>query len=157
MTADSLEQMILEYTDDFYRVAKSILKIDADCEDAISEAIIRAFSKVETLREECYAKTWFTRILMNECYAILRRRKREAVYNESITSQEAEEHNYSDLYQKMMELDIDYRIPLVLYYMNQYTIKEIGRMLDLKESAVKMRLNRARKMLRRMYDQEDAI
>ena len=68
-----------------------------------------------------------------------------------------EEKNWSDLYQKMMALDMDYRVPIVLYYMNQYSIKEIGMMLDLKESTVKMRLSRARKMLLRMYEQEGAV
>lgn len=154
MTKEELGQMIIAGTDDFHRVAKSILKIEMDCEDAVQEAIIKAFAKIDTLREDRYAKTWFTRILINECYAILRRRSRESAYNEAISPQEARQNNYSDLYQKMMALDMDYRIPIVLYYMNQYTIKEIGMMLDLKESAVKMRLNRARKMLRRMYEEE---
>ena len=58
---------------------------------------------------------------------------------------------------KIMSLEIEYRVPLVLYYLNQYTIKEIGQMLDLGDSAVKMRLSRARKMMRRMYEQEDAV
>lgn len=56
-----------------------------------------------------------------------------------------------------MSLEIEYRVPLVLYYLNQYTIKEIGQMMDLGDSAVKMRLSRARKMMRRMYEQEDAV
>ena len=41
------------------------------------------------------------------------------------------QHQYSDLYQKIMSLEIEYRVPLVLYYLNQYTIKEIGQMMDL--------------------------
>ena len=117
----------------------------------------KAFAKIDTLREKKYAKTWFTRILLNECYGMLRQRKREASYNEQISGEEADQHQYSDLYQKIMALEIEYRMPLVLYYLNQYTIKEIGQMLNLGESAVKMRLSRARKMMRRMYEQEDAV
>lgn len=157
MTKEELGELIIASTDDFYRVAKSILRINADCEDAVQEAIIKAFAKIGTLREDRFAKTWFTRILINECYRILRRRQRETVYEEEIGNQEMEEKNWSDLYQKMMALDMDYRVPIVLYYMNQYSIKEIGMMLDLKESTVKMRLSRARKMLLRMYEQEGAV
>nr|WP_276316266.1 sigma factor [Paenibacillus artemisiicola] len=50
-----------------YQVAKTILKRDADCEDAIQEAIIRSFEKIQTLREATYFKTWLLRILINEC------------------------------------------------------------------------------------------
>lgn len=157
MDKKELGEMMIAGTDEFYRIAKSILKEDADCQDAVQEAVSKAFAKIDTLREKKYAKTWFTRILLNECYGMLRQRKREASYNEQISEEEADQHQYSDLYQKIMALEIEYRMPLVLYYLNQYTIKEIGQMLNLGESAVKMRLSRARKMMRRMYEQEDAV
>ncbi len=157
MDKKELGEMMIAGTDEFYRIAKSILKEDADCQDAVQEAVSKAFAKIDTLREKKYAKTWFTRILLNECYGMLRQRKREASYNEQISGEEADQHQYSDLYQKIMALEIEYRMPLVLYYLNQYTIKEIGQMLNLGESAVKMRLSRARKMMRRMYEQEDAV
>ena len=157
MDKKELGEMMIAGTDEFYRIAKSILKEDADCQDAVQEAVSKAFAKIDTLREKKYAKTWFTRILLNECYGMLRQRKKEASYNEQISGEEADQHQYSDLYQKIMALEIEYRMPLVLYYLNQYTIKEIGQMLNLGESAVKMRLSRARKMMRRMYEQEDAV
>ena len=88
---------------------------------------------------------------------MLRQRTREVAYHEQISGEEIRQHQYSDLYQKIMSLEIEYRVPLVLYYLNQYTIKEIGQMMDLGDSAVTMRLSRARKMMRRMYEQEDAV
>ena len=117
----------------------------------------KAFAKISTLRQKKYAKTWFIRILLNECYAILRKRNRETIYHEEISKEEMAQHEYSDLYQKLMELEIEYRLPLVLYYLNQYTVKEISQMLNLGESAVKMRLSRGRKKMRQMYEQEDAV
>lgn len=157
MTKEELGKLLIASADDFYRVAKSILKMDADCEDAVQEAIIKAFAGIGTLRQDKYAKTWFTRILMNECFEILRKRKRESIFVGQRMLQEKREEDYSDLYRKMMSLDIGYRIPIVLYYMNQYSIKEIAVMMNLKESAVKMRLSRARKMLQQMYEKEDAV
>ena len=67
------------------------------------------------------------------------------------------QHEYSDLYQKLMELEIEYRLPLVLYYLNQYTVKEISQIFNLGESAVKMRLSMGRKKMRQMYEQEDTV
>ena len=68
MNKKELGALIIDGTDDFYRVAKSILKEDADCQDAVQEAVSKAFAKIDTLREKKYAKTWFIRILLNECY-----------------------------------------------------------------------------------------
>ena len=74
MNKKELGALIIDGTDDFYRVAKSILKEDADCQDAVQEAVSKAFAKIDTLREKKYAKTWFIRILLNECYRMLRQR-----------------------------------------------------------------------------------
>ena len=58
-----------------YHIAKSLLYNDADCADAIQEAIVKAFVKLHTLKDDSYAKTWLIRIVMNECYAIMRKEK----------------------------------------------------------------------------------
>ena len=113
MNKKELGEMIIDGTDEFYRTAKSILKEDADCQDAVQEAVSKAFAQISTLRQEKYAKTWFIRILLNECYAILRKRNRETIYHEEISKEEMAQHEYSDLYQKLMELEIEYRLSLI--------------------------------------------
>ncbi len=59
MTKQELGDLIIAFTDDFYRIAKAILKEDADCEDAMSSAIVKGFTKIHTLKQKEYAKTWF--------------------------------------------------------------------------------------------------
>ena len=59
-----------------YHIAKSLLYNDADCADAIQEAIVKAFVKLHTLKDDSYAKTWLIRIVMNECYATCAKRKK---------------------------------------------------------------------------------
>lgn len=76
MTKEQLGSLILASEDSLYHVAKTLLREDADCADAIQEAIVCAFAKLHTLRRDEYAKTWLTRILINECYDILRNQKR---------------------------------------------------------------------------------
>lgn len=49
MNKKELGTLIIDGTDDFYRVAKSILKEDADCQDAVQEAVSKAFAKIDTL------------------------------------------------------------------------------------------------------------
>lgn len=76
MKKEQLGELIIASEETLYRVAKSLLYNDADCADAIQEAIVKAFSKLHTLKEDTYAKTWLIKIVMNECYAIMRKEKR---------------------------------------------------------------------------------
>lgn len=162
MTKEALGDMIVQDVDRWYRITKTILKEDVDCEDAVSEAIVKGFTKIHTLKQDEYVKTWFTRILINECYNILRRQGREMTYDEQLSEREMRkndigEKDYSDLYQNMMTLSDDYRIPLLLYYVEGFKINEIAQLLELKENTVKMRLSRGRIKLRRLFEQEDVI
>ena len=50
-----------------YCIARSYLRCEADCEDALQNALLRAWEKRNTLREERYFRTWLTRILINSC------------------------------------------------------------------------------------------
>ena len=76
MTKETLGQLIIDSEETMYHIAKSLLYNDADCADAIQEAIVKAFAKLHTLKDDSYAKTWLIRIVMNECYAIMRKEKK---------------------------------------------------------------------------------
>ena len=76
MKKEQLGELIIRSEDMLYHVAKTLLCNDADCADAIQEAIVKAFANLHKLREDSYARTWLTRILINECYGVMRREKR---------------------------------------------------------------------------------
>ena len=59
MTKQDFGDLIISFTDDFYRIAKAILKEDADCEDAMSSAIVKGFSKLHTLKKRNLPKHGF--------------------------------------------------------------------------------------------------
>lgn len=69
MTKEELGNLIIASTDSLYRISKSILRNEIDCEDAVSEAIVKSFDKIDTLQHASYAKTWLVRILINSCYS----------------------------------------------------------------------------------------
>lgn len=150
MKKEQLGSLIIASEDTMYRVAKTLLRSDADCQDAIQEAIVKAFTKIHTLREDRLAKTWLIRILLNECYTILRQKNR-LVSIEDYPGEEkaAEKEDYSDLYEALSDLSEQARICVTLYYMEGYRVKEIASLLDVPESTVKNRLARARIRMRR--------
>ena len=149
MVKEELGELILASQDTLYRVSKTILKNDADCADAISETIVKAFSKIHTLKQDHYAKTWLIRILMNECYAILRQEKRIVSLEEYSKETTAEERtDYSELYEAISRLPEKVRTCVTLYYMEDFSVREIAGIMNITESAVKNRLARARAILK---------
>ena len=119
-----------------YRVAKTLLRNDADCADAIQEAVVKAFSGLHTLRKDSYGKTWLVRIVINECYAIMRREKRLVSLEDiSLQEQAAQQGDYSDLYEAVSRLPEEMRLTVTLYYMEGYRIMEIAALMQTTRSA----------------------
>lgn len=153
MTNEEFASQISDAEKSLYRVAKSILKNDEDCADAIQSAVLKAFDKIGTLKQEKYFRTWLTRILINECYQIMRTKKEQVPYKEYMEKQE-DSLRYSEVFYALMELDEMYRVPFTLYYIEGYSTKEISKILDISISNVKIRLSRARAKLQERLEGE---
>ena len=155
MTKEQLGNLIIASEDMLYHVAKTLLRSDADCADAIQEAIVKAFSGIQTLRKDSCAKTWLVRIVINECYVILRREKRLVPIDDFVENEMAQEQaDYSELYEAISRLPEEIRLTVTLYYMEGYSVREIADLLKTTESAIKNRLMRARTKIK--LDLEDA-
>lgn len=127
MTKEQLGSLILDSERQMYVTAKGILKNDQDCGDAIQETIVKAFSKIQTLKKDNYAKTWLIRILINECHNILRKRKNQVSFEDvewEIGGKTQEKKDYSELYQAVSSLKEDLRMPIVLYYIEDFSVKQ---------------------------------
>lgn len=148
MDKEEFTRAVLEYESTLYRVAKSMLGSEADCADAAQNELLRAWEKQHTLRDTAYFKTWLTRILINECRAMLRQRARFVPLEEEAAEGEIAPERDSGLYEAVMGLDVKYRVPFVLYYIEGFRTREIASMLKLPEGTVKTRLRRAREILR---------
>lgn len=135
-----------------YRVARTMLRSDADCEDAVQEALLKAWSKLGSLREEQFFETWLIRILINECKNIYRRRPRaQEELPESLAASPAD----GELMDALMNLPPKFRIPMELHYIEGYGIAEISRMLRIPDGTVKWRLSRGRALLKTELGEED--
>lgn len=167
MNKETFARLVIDSTDSLYRVSKSILRNDSDCEDAVGEAITIAFQKLPSLKKDEYAKTWLTRILIHECYHILRQQSRitlvpddsEAVwtYGESRGSKcYMDVESYSDLYEAMEQLKENQRLVITLFYYEGYSIKEIAEILRITQGTVKSRLGRARNQLKSFLKEEES-
>ena len=139
-----------------YCIARSYLRCEADCEDALQNALLRAWEKRSTLREERYFRTWLTRILINSCKETLRRQRRESP-SADFPEAAAPQGGDPALWESLRALDEKYRIIIVLHYRDGYSVREIASILRVPESTVKTRLFRARQQLKSLLEREEII
>lgn len=104
MDKQTFQSNVLSSEEMLYRVSKSICFYESDCEDAVQNAILKAYEKLDSLREEKYFRTWITRILINECYRINKTKRREVSFFEYSLSEEAHNENYSDVFEAIINL-----------------------------------------------------
>lgn len=171
MTREQLGALILDSERQLYSAAKTILYSDQDCADAIQDTIVKAFLKIDTLKNDKYARTWLVRILINECYSILRKSSKLVSLEEmndkgesggsmktcGSADKEAEKRaDYAELYRAINSLKEELRLPVILYYIEDFNIREIAQILDITEGAVQKRLARARGKLRMNLQESEA-
>ena len=147
MTQAEFARRVVAMQDTLYRVSTTLLPQLYDREDAVQSAIEKALRKREHLRDPDALAPWLTRILINECYALLRGRRRETLMDE-LPQRQVEADARPDIYQLFTSLEEKYRLPMVLYYVEGYCVKEIGSILRLPQGTVKSRLHRGRLLLR---------
>lgn len=155
MDKEAFASVVLSSTDSLYRISKSILKNDTDCEDAVQEAIATGFGKLNTLRQEAYARTWLTRILIHECYSLLKKREKTAAMMMEPDDDEIIHSDYSDLYDALRAMKKEFRLTIVLYYLEGYSIEETAKIMRVPAGTVKSRLSRGRRILRCIMERED--
>ena len=153
MTNDEFAERIVGMTQTLYRVCYAMLPLAADREDAVQECLKKAWEKRGSLRDERYLQTWVIRILINECHNIQRRAKREAPA-EALPDRPAPEGADRGLHDALLHLETKLRLPIVLHYMEGYSVAEIARMLRLPAGTVKSRMLRGRKALKDMLTEE---
>ncbi len=141
-----------------YHISKSILKNDCDCADAVQETIITAYSKLHSLRDERFFKTWLCRILINECYQICRANKRIVPLEDYMETEKPwEQQNELGLFDAIMELRTDLRLVIVLHYIEGFKTTEMAEMLKIPEGTVKSRLSRARTELKSILGEKEVL
>ena len=139
-------------SDMMYRVAWSILRNEADVQDALQDAVLKAWEKRDKLREEKYVRTWMTRILINVCYDT-QRIHRKIVPLDKIPVQSFSVRD-PDLAMALEALPEKLRLPLVLCYSEGMTYEEAADVLRIPMTTLRGRLRRGKKELRKELDAE---
>ena len=154
MTHEEFGQRIVAMQDTLYRVSTSLLPRLCDREDAVQEAIAKAWQKQAKLRNESAMRAWVIRILINECYTLLRRSSREAP-SDTLPERETAQDAQPNLYRLFTALHEKYRLPMVLHYVEGYSLQDVAKMLRMPVGTLKSRLHRGRLLLKDTLNLEE--
>ncbi|MGN0711915.1 MAG: RNA polymerase sigma factor [Anaerovoracaceae bacterium] len=162
----SFEKLFNMYKDKAVRTAYLITKNSALAEDAVQEAFILCYFKIRGLKDPAMFKTWFFRILTRLAWRMSAKEKGavsiddvpEAADLKDSTEVEKEVENQEQsafLMRAVKSLDIKQQTVIFLYYYNDFSVKEIARVMGSFEGTVKSRLHAARKNLRKYIEAEE--
>ena len=120
-----------------------------DAEDAAQDTVVRAFERIHNLRDGDQFGAWIGRIAKNLCIDYVRRRKRgkEMLAKQAAETNPATVSNNHDLEGVIRQLPAEWRTPLVMYYFDGRSAKNIAETLGISHSNVCRRLRQGRKEL----------
>jgi RNA polymerase sigma-70 factor, ECF subfamily len=172
----AFERLMRRYNQTLYRTARSILKDEAEAEDAVQESYLLAYRAMPGYRAEARLSTWLVKITVNECLARLRKRSRRAEVihldgteredieaSEEVMNQATPQQPEGALLQaearRLLEAKIDrlpdaFRTVFVLRALEELTVEEAAAALGIPEATVRSRYFRARAMLREALARE---
>ncbi|WP_405347532.1 RNA polymerase sigma factor [Ruminococcus sp.] len=153
MTKEVFAELVLKNEDILFKIAMSMLKNEADAQDAMQSAILKAFERLGTLKHEEYFRTWLVRILINICNKQLRQRNRTIVWNGSGATSVSSEVEV-EVRTAVEALPMKIRQVIIMYYSEQFTTKEISAILCIPKGTVLSRLHKGRKLLRLDLDEQ---
>ena len=161
----AFELLMRRHNQRLYRAARAILRDDAEAEDVMQDAYVRAYQHLDQFAGRAKFSTWLTRIAVHEALARVRRRSRFDAIESMIEStgetmtfashapspeQEAVRAQSSALLEAaILDLPAGYREVLVMRDIEELNTTETAECLGLSEENVKVRLHRARALLRR--------
>lgn len=151
-----------------YRVARAVMRDDAEAEDVVQETYVRAFASLGSFRGESILSTWLTRIALNEALGRVRRRRPTTGIEKIEAEQsgarliafpslrsspnpetEMARHQVRQvLEQAINDLPEPFRLVFVLREIEEMSTEEVAALLAVKPETIKTRLHRARRLMR---------
>lgn len=170
----AFEALMRRHNGRLFRVARTILKDEAEAEDALQEAYLEAYRHIRDFRGNAQFSTWLTRIVINQALMRVRKQKRDPVVVPITQSRGAPEGEIDPsgvndvvdesgespssailraeirnlLEQKIDELPVAFRTVFVMREVEDMTVQETAECLSIPEATVRTRFFRARALLR---------
>ena len=157
MKQDTVETVLQQYGDMVYRLAYARVQNVHDAQDITQDVFLKYIRAAIHFRDESHRKAWLLRVTINTSNTYLRsawnRHRADLCEAAEMPTVQTESN---DLREAVAALPEAYRVVIYLYYYESLSVKEMGTLLHLSESAVKSRLFRARELLRKQWKEDGA-
>lgn len=150
-------ECIDKYRNELYIMAWAILENREDAEDAVSNAILKAYENINQLSVFHKFKPWIITITKNEALKI--RKKRLVLPGNDVVESMMNpvQDHYDELWDIIRKMKEEYRLVLALFYYNDLSIKDIAGILDTPIGTVKSRLSRGKEILKKELERKGGI
>ncbi|GKU77408.1 sigma-70 family RNA polymerase sigma factor [Paenibacillus sp. L3-i20] len=152
---DAFRSIVLRYSNALLSVAFNIVGNYHDAQDVVQEAFIKSYNQMHTLNDPNKLGSWLYSITFRTSHDFIRRKKPTLPYNDSTTPKADNVHSWLDghviheaIWSALHTLDEKNKSAIILYYLSDWSMKEIGQFMSLSISAVESRIRRARETLR---------
>ena len=162
-------ELLARYEAKILRYTKKFLKEAKDSEDIVQDVFIKTYRNIQSFDTSRKFSSWLYRIAHNECINFLKKKQVESVpmfdldvffphiahqeHTDEVNNQELKEILESSL----KKLDVKYREPLVLCYIEGFDYKEIADILHIPVATVGVRLTRGKRLLLQEYSKQDGV
>ncbi len=162
----AFELLMRRHNRRLFRLARATLRDDAEAEDALQDAYLHAYQHLAQFRQDAALSTWLSRLVLNECFARLRRTaRRQNVVPITAANDNSEIDHVADqtagpdviamraemrglIERRLDALPIDFRQVFVLRCVEEMSVEEVAQCLDIPSATVRSRYFRARALLR---------
>lgn len=146
----SMKELVERYRDNLFAIAFNICKNAADSDDIVQETFVQYYLTKQKFESEQHIRAWLIRVAINKAKNVTRTfwRQHKVPLEEYMETLVFEAPEDEALFETVMALPQKYRLVIHLYYYEEYSVHEIAAALKLTESNVKVRLSRARGMLK---------
>ena len=143
----SYDEIVHKYIDTVYRIALAQAHSKHDAEDVVQDVFLKLITSKTEFESEEHIKAWLIRVTINCSHKLFSSSwfKRTVPLSDEIPFETPE---HSEVYYELCRLPEKYRIPLYLYYYEEYSVREIAECLGLNEGTVKSQLSRGRERLK---------
>lgn len=155
----AFSELITSIENELYKIARTRLRNEEDIKEAVQETIVKSYCSLKKLKNSKYFKTWIIKILINECNDIYNKTKKnnfEEYDENTIQTESTNELNKKvdnlDFFILIDSLNYTERIVLTLFYLEEFSTKEIAKILKEPEATIRTRLSRARNKLKKIIE-----
>lgn len=135
-----------------YRICLVSLGSPADAEDAVQDTFLKYIQKAPAFESGEHEKAWLIRVAVNTCKDIIKRRRPQVDID--AIQQSAPQRSDGEVMAALMSLPEKFRTVLILHCVEGYSVNETAEITGISPSAVKMRLQKARRLFREAYTEE---